>query len=751
MKNRNIFGVFIIATIALLSSCANDIDMTAYDQWLGEKFNQKVLWDEDSLAFRRADWQLADVVSGVQMRKSTVKMWGSVQSISFITYSPNTLNTSLGWVDREGSVGEIAGEYEGVLFAINGGYSNGSKPADSFRLNGNDIVVANATAQANGVLGLNESLLGVSMTISDDPASVGSFTSAMVTGPVILKGGVAPEFPTGDFYDTRTARSVIGTTSAGNYVMGVIDGGVAGVADGATVSEAAFIAKLMGLDDAVLLAGGDNAVMWSSEGGVLNVPSSTDKKMASIVYVKASNAKVSGEGTEETPYLIENHIHMTQIRALAKSGSTTYFKLGEDIDMSAVKSWTPVNYDGDYNRKIDFDGNGKTIYNFAPAQFVDDADPGKSASYPSLFGVLYGSCRNLTIKNSKILASETTASCGFLGGYVGTSGKPALVENVHIQGEIKGGSNCGAFGGQSRESHFKNCTADVKIVSGGTDVAGFVGKTAVSIIIEDCTANVDLTPTMAVSGNLRYGGLVGWSTGNILTIRRSSATGIIRHNENSLKTSGGICAYVGAAEAEISGCMASVELTGAKIANSGGVCGIASPATSLVIKNCYTTGYVKPHQQYGGILGRQEKGSILIENCYSTVEIDGYSGCGGIFGVKTASGTPLEVKNSFAWNKKIVSSRESADKYGSGAVAGCAGGDANTFTGCHRHPDMEFIDEFRTLQTHGDLVNGVPEGEKNQNSYDGIPSPAKSLSEAAKAAGWSADVWDMSASEPVLK
>jgi hypothetical protein len=226
---------------------------------------------------------------------------------------------------------------------------------------------------------------------------------------------------------------------------------------------------------------------------------------------------IAGTGTEADPYVLSTAEHMVQMRTLAKLDATTYFKLGADIDMSSVKNWTPVNYDQNFTRQTHIDGNNKTIKNFAPEAFVGD-DQTTAASYPSLFGVLYGSCKNLTIKDSKIIATPTTPSCGFLGGYVGTSGKPALVENVHIEGEISGGSCLGGFGGQSREGTFKNCTSKVKITSGGTDVGGFIGKTAVSTHLENCTAEVELVPTEAVSGNLRYGGIVGYTTGNSMKV-----------------------------------------------------------------------------------------------------------------------------------------------------------------------------------------------------------------------------------------
>lgn len=748
MKIRNIFGLGLALSLVFASACTEK-DMSMVDEWLGEKFNQEILWDVDSMAFRRADWKMNDVVNGVQIRQSSIKMWGSVQSISFITYSPNTFNTYLGYTGEEGTVADIAGSYEGALFAINAGSLVDGKPADYFKLDGEVITSENSSADANGIIGLTVSPLGVSANVSIN-LDASEYTSAMVTGPVLLTNGEEREFPEGEFYDTRMARTIFGVTDAGNYVMGVIDGGADGQADGATVKEAAFVARLMGLKSAILLGCGDQTSVWSADKGVLNAPSAgSAQKTGTVIYVGAGTSRVSGSGTAAEPYLIENHVHMTQIRALSKENAATYFRLENDIDMSAVKIWTPTNFDGEFSRQVHFDGNGKTISNFAPTAFVAD-DQTTAATYPSLFGVLYGSCKDLTITDSKIIVSYTTPSCGFLGGFVGTTGKPATVENVHISGEIHGGSNIGAFGGQSRESTFKNCTADIKITSGGTDAGGVVGKSGVSIHIEDVDVKVDITPTDALSGNQRHAGILGYSTGTSMVIKNCKAEGVIRHCANSTKTTGGINAYAGAETCEITNCSSSVVVTGSKIANSGGICGIASPAVSITIENCCSSGETYPGQQFGGMIGRTEKGAAVIRNCYSIMDIHGYSGNGGLFGVNTAAACSLEIVNSFAWNAVIEASRETADKYSSGAMIGSAACPV-TVSGSFRNPNMSFADAFRSLETHGDCSAKTLDGAANQMAYDSTPSAEATLTAAAKKAGWSSSVWDFSGDVPVLK
>ena len=265
------------------------------------------------------------------------------------------------------------------------------------------------------------------------------------------------------------------------------------------------------------------------------------------------------------------------------------------------------------------------------------------------------------------------------------------------------------------------------------------------------TANVDITPTDALSGNQRHAGILAYSTGNTMIIKNCKATGTIHHCANSTKTTGGICGYAGAGDCVISQCTSSVGITGASIANSGGIVGIASNAVGLTVENCYTTGYTNPHQQFGGMVGRLEKGKTVIKNCYSTMTIDGYSGNGGLFGVCTATSptATLEILNSFAWNDKIICSREAADKYGSGAIIGSTACEV-TVTGCFRNPNMEFTDGFRSLESHADVAGKVVDGATNQKAFDAMPA-TESLKALAQKAGWSTSVWDFSGEYPTLK
>ena len=170
--------------------------------------------------------------------------------------------------------------------------------------------------------------------------------------------------------------------------------------------------------------------------------------------VKGNANGIAGKGTESDPYIIMTAQDMCDMRVLAKTNSTTWFKLGADVDMTGVTEWEPVNFDQNYTRQIHFDGDNKTISNFTCSH----------SAYPSLFGVLYGSCKNLNVDNAVI---TSTSSCGVIGGYVGTSGKEALVENVTVTNSTvtNSGDRAGGICGTARQATFNNVSFQGKVIS----------------------------------------------------------------------------------------------------------------------------------------------------------------------------------------------------------------------------------------------------------------------------------------------
>ena len=325
MKNKNIYGIILAAVLVVVSSCSKEPDMTKVDKWLGEYYNQECKWDMDSITFHRAEWTSHTVIEGVQMRKTQAKIKGLNRSISYISYSPDEFKTYVGYSEQGGTVEDVAAAQNGALFAISGV----SSASNYFKYNGS--VVSSSTedaSQVNGVLAISSSLSTNVFSIyncADGNYSAISEENAMATGAVLVAGGKEQTFPKGDYYDTRKARSIIGYDfNSGNYIFATIDKGAAGEAEGATIAEAAFFARMMGMTEAVCLADGDAATIWSKEEGVLNTPSAaTPTKVSSVVYVGVNVPSLSGRGTADDPYIIDMAVKMKQMRAYAPVGGET--------------------------------------------------------------------------------------------------------------------------------------------------------------------------------------------------------------------------------------------------------------------------------------------------------------------------------------------------------------------------------------------------------------------------------------------
>ena len=80
------------------------------------------------------------------------------------------------------------------------------------------------------------------------------------------------------------------------------------------------------------------------------------------VQVGITEYPISGEGTETSPYVLENRNHMRNMKSLLKKDETVYFILGNDIDMQGI-AWEPLNNADPYNFRIVFDGKNHAIKN----------------------------------------------------------------------------------------------------------------------------------------------------------------------------------------------------------------------------------------------------------------------------------------------------------------------------------------------------------------------------------------------------
>ena len=408
-----------------------------------------------------------------------------------------------------------------------------------------------------------------------------------------------------------------------------------------------------------------------------NVSAEYVLKRSDIVGSKAFG--IEGSGTEADPYILVTPQDMVDMRSLATYGGETWFKMANDIDMAEVDNYVPVNFDQNFERKIHFDGGNYTISNFT----CDNSLNG--ASYPSIFGVLYGSCTNLKVDKATI---NSTHAAGVIGGYVGTTGKPALVENVIITNSsvTSSGQRSGGVCGVAKEATFKyvtykgsmtntyankeaksggflgqaetsvlceNCTADVVVKGAGNDIGGFAGKLVNKVTFANCSVKAQITSSIV--GKNRCGGFAGWNSTETATFTNChvlEGSTITSDGNWTSATNGNFGGFIGFGDTtgsvvEITGCSAYVNMKVSDKGNyNGGFIGGIGYESTVTITDCYAKGTVQGNAYCGGFIGSANS-DITISKCWADVDLTLSGHRNGAF-VGTATSKPITIRDCYS-------------------------------------------------------------------------------------------------------
>ena len=497
-----------------------------------------------------------------------------------------------------------------------------------------------------------------------------------------------------------------------------------------------------------------------------------------------------GTGIEGDPWLIATAQQMVYMNEDLTNGQTLYFKLIADIDMTGIE-WIPANYvavNSLFDKGVNFDGNNHTISNLDCA----------SDNYPSLFGVLYGTVKDLTLDGANI---HGKGKSGVLGGYLGTGNYPATVTNVTVQNStVTANGYAGGLGGQmgakgtvtgckvknttisstgqrvggmfgqldNKGSTITNNSTENVTLSATNNVGGFVGVCYNSI--SNCTSTGGtVTHTVANSKEVSLGGFAGHIEGAAVTISECSTSTAINMDLQGRSVGGFVGVMKGAT---IERCYATGNVN-ATYRNVGGFVGLMQPSSigPCTIRNCYATGNVKANSYLGGFAGLMDSGSSSITDCYASGKVVSTSFmAGGFYGIIQSAG--LSITHCVAWASEVTAASIGAGNWSSGAFAGVAFPTC-TLTDNYRNPNATYtmywvpaadfqhpnVDaEHALTDQDGNVMTdvGVNSNASNphypQYPYHGKVEAGKTLSELASTTlGWSADVWNFSGSLPTLK
>ncbi|WP_279385509.1 GLUG motif-containing protein, partial [Clostridium minihomine] len=238
--------------------------------------------------------------------------------------------------------------------------------------------------------------------------------------------------------------------------------------------------------------------------------------LISSMPLTVNAANISGTGTSSDPYIITS---ADQLASISTTGLGKCYKLGNNIDLSSYKDWTPI---GNTSKPFTgtFDGDGYTISNLT----IGTESSPSALSYLGLFGYTgTATIKNVGLKNASIYSTGDN-----IGGLVGRCNGNATITNTYITGNVSGCSYVGGLIGcvSGSNSVISNSYATAEVSGSSNCVGGLVGQNGYYNSNSDYVYGATVINCYAngsVAGSSYIGGLIGQSNG---TITNSYAVGV---------------------------------------------------------------------------------------------------------------------------------------------------------------------------------------------------------------------------------
>ncbi|WP_181150947.1 S-layer homology domain-containing protein [Paenibacillus sp. PCH8] len=213
--------------------------------------------------------------------------------------------------------------------------------------------------------------------------------------------------------------------------------------------------------------------------------------MVNPSQVFAATGFSGGMGTAGDPYIITTPEQLNSIRSYGSS----YFKLGDNIDLTDYLSQTGAGYNGgNYWTPISYfsgtlDGDGYTIKGL------------KIKNNNNFIGFFGDLASGSYIKNIGLENVEINSSGMFVGGIAGAQRSQSTISNSYVTGDVKGGTYVGGLIGYQDTGAVIDSYSTAK-VNASSQAGGLIG-------LEYRSSSKNSYAAGSITGSYPTGGLVG--------------------------------------------------------------------------------------------------------------------------------------------------------------------------------------------------------------------------------------------------
>lgn len=264
--------------------------------------------------------------------------------------------------------------------------------------------------------------------------------------------------------------------------------------------------------------------------------------LSSQLYAVGGNMG-GGDGTEATPYLIED---FADFQVFSNPNNSSIYwaegihtRLECDLDLDPNTTGLPVyvaavigNFSGA------FEGNSHVISNLTIDTLSDANGANDDSNDLGLFGRVVGGLaevRNLGLENASITGGYNSAFLGALCGYK----DGGIITKCYTTGSVTGGGSSESLGGlcgKQYKGSITNCYSTCS-VTGSEDIGGLCGKISYGNIT-DCYATGTVT---GISHPDCFAGLCGFNYDGRIT--NCYSAGLVTWTGDFYVGRGGLCAY----------------------------------------------------------------------------------------------------------------------------------------------------------------------------------------------------------------